>query len=554
MGGSRIPGQNWVNDGTRNSSPQINSQSVVQTAGSDAGTLLPLLMRGSLGEPVRKVQSLLNADSDPAPGLKCDGVFGPKTEAAVVKFQRKNSIKPDGIVGKQTWHYLLTKQIVAGIAGTGETDAAVVPATPTTQPRPTPVTPAKTTPASNKKVLEIKALLSGTKSRRDPLNKTLPDNILRGSKADSKDFSKNPPVYLIRGGGLIELTAVTSPENQGVKWSVESNVHTTSTSNLPNITPNGSGEKAKLYTDQHGAFSIVADLDGNKIAWNVVFVSVVLQGPAKVTPKPNFINKTQPEWDMISCCSSGNFSIGNSAWNAEVTVKIKGGGKDESLGVDKIHLQYLQNVEKDETYGEYLNQDDIESNKGPKFAKPVIRNSTPLVDCNPRTPSGYNGPKYNLAQTGVEQTPFIFDKDQFEIKDGQGKNEKILYLGDSPGADFPRIINNRLLRHIRGDEYFKSAIASWCDEAKNCIVVHAFARWRVNYTGRIDYSDESKVAIGEYKPQVTDVMPLGNFQEIQVEAWHGGFEIFQPRAIDTPNNGWDYTDEDGTRQIRMTKK
>ncbi|MDR9793622.1 peptidoglycan-binding domain-containing protein [Aeribacillus composti] len=36
-------------------------------------------------------------------GIKDDGIFGPKTEAAVKAFQKKHGLKQDGIVGPKTW-------------------------------------------------------------------------------------------------------------------------------------------------------------------------------------------------------------------------------------------------------------------------------------------------------------------------------------------------------------------------------------------------------------------------------------------------------------------
>lgn len=39
-------------------------------------------------------------------GLKVDGSFGAKTEAAVTHFQQANGLTADGIVGKKTWHAL----------------------------------------------------------------------------------------------------------------------------------------------------------------------------------------------------------------------------------------------------------------------------------------------------------------------------------------------------------------------------------------------------------------------------------------------------------------
>lgn len=56
---------------------------------------MTLLKLGSRGEEVKIVQRKL--------GLTVDGVFGPKTEAAVKEFQKKNGIYPDGMVGPKTW-------------------------------------------------------------------------------------------------------------------------------------------------------------------------------------------------------------------------------------------------------------------------------------------------------------------------------------------------------------------------------------------------------------------------------------------------------------------
>ena len=63
------------------------------------------LRRGSSGSPVRKLQILLT-------GLGCacggaDGDFGPRTEAAVVKYQGEHGLSADGVAGPQTWESLI---------------------------------------------------------------------------------------------------------------------------------------------------------------------------------------------------------------------------------------------------------------------------------------------------------------------------------------------------------------------------------------------------------------------------------------------------------------
>jgi peptidoglycan hydrolase-like protein with peptidoglycan-binding domain len=53
---------------------------------------------------VRSLQYLLNARGA---RLSVDGAFGPKTKAAVVKFQRSRHLTSDGVVGAATWRALI---------------------------------------------------------------------------------------------------------------------------------------------------------------------------------------------------------------------------------------------------------------------------------------------------------------------------------------------------------------------------------------------------------------------------------------------------------------
>jgi len=64
----------------------------------------PTIGPGASGEPVRRAQRALRRTPDL--GLTVDGVFGPKTEAAVKLFQQGSGLTVDGIVGPQTWQAL----------------------------------------------------------------------------------------------------------------------------------------------------------------------------------------------------------------------------------------------------------------------------------------------------------------------------------------------------------------------------------------------------------------------------------------------------------------
>ncbi|MDX1691302.1 MAG: peptidoglycan-binding protein [Acidimicrobiia bacterium] len=61
----------------------------------------PMLRRGDRGDAVGVVQTLLNEAGFPAGSV--DGVFGWRTHAALVAFQRSNGLVGDGIAGPNTW-------------------------------------------------------------------------------------------------------------------------------------------------------------------------------------------------------------------------------------------------------------------------------------------------------------------------------------------------------------------------------------------------------------------------------------------------------------------
>jgi len=63
------------------------------------------LFLGSTGPNVKLIQSLLNRIGYNAGQV--DGIFGPRTQAAVMAFQSNNGLVPDGIVGVATWNIFL---------------------------------------------------------------------------------------------------------------------------------------------------------------------------------------------------------------------------------------------------------------------------------------------------------------------------------------------------------------------------------------------------------------------------------------------------------------
>ena len=68
-----------------------------------------MLQKNSQGQLVKKLQQKLSEIGYNV-GL-ADGVFGPKTEAAVIKYQKDKGLHADGVVGNQTWGSLFQEEI-----------------------------------------------------------------------------------------------------------------------------------------------------------------------------------------------------------------------------------------------------------------------------------------------------------------------------------------------------------------------------------------------------------------------------------------------------------
>jgi len=64
---------------------------------------MELLREGSKGPEVQRLQRLL--------GIAPDGIFGPGTKKAVIKYQLSVNASADGIVGNNTWSLLLTRGV-----------------------------------------------------------------------------------------------------------------------------------------------------------------------------------------------------------------------------------------------------------------------------------------------------------------------------------------------------------------------------------------------------------------------------------------------------------
>lgn len=124
--------------------PKAIKTTYADSGGSTGGGGSSVLMYGSSGAEVKRLQELLNSLGYNA-GTP-DGIFGAQTQAAVTQMQKDAGITADGIVGANTWNKISTAtpvtnppavDVKAGAKGGemgGITKLPTAPATQTTQP------------------------------------------------------------------------------------------------------------------------------------------------------------------------------------------------------------------------------------------------------------------------------------------------------------------------------------------------------------------------------------------------------------------------------------
>ena len=95
----------FVTDGAKPT--PIGETATSSTGGGKVTVTLDVLKNGSKGSQVKSCQQLLIAKGYSVGIDGADGKFGANTKAAVEKFQRKQELDADGIVGKDTWSALL---------------------------------------------------------------------------------------------------------------------------------------------------------------------------------------------------------------------------------------------------------------------------------------------------------------------------------------------------------------------------------------------------------------------------------------------------------------
>jgi hypothetical protein len=87
----------------------MNLKYIIDFMSDEIETQAPLILKkGSSGDLVKTLQGVLHESNTKASFKRSEGegVFGSQTEKAVMDFQKRNNLEPDGIVGPLTWKRL----------------------------------------------------------------------------------------------------------------------------------------------------------------------------------------------------------------------------------------------------------------------------------------------------------------------------------------------------------------------------------------------------------------------------------------------------------------
>lgn len=369
----------------------------------------------------------------------------------------------------------------------------------------------KKKPKVKKRVIRINAKVEGTNGVRLASNKRA-DNILSSSSSAVDSLATNKPVILVRGCKDVELEAITSPTNTPVTWSVKSNENTDSP---PTITPIDGGKKAKLYTNVHGSFSVIATLDGSKVVWNVVFVWVYVMVKTSVIIRRNnkyADNGSNATWTNFR---SGVNAPGQYPWEAKVKVKVLGGGNTKRLGTNKVKLHLLHNGIADTLTAHYAAAAPFRDGT----ALEVPKGGLPIRDSN-----GPGNPWMDIPT---------------KIMPNNTNYKRELWTADPPAGSFPRSHKNQPLwpiYSITGLNGFEAAIASVSDDAPNALMVHANTKWSANFKGNVNVH-------GKYTRNNAKTTKEARFKLISaatggMDAGDAGFETFPPRFNGGTNTTW----------------
>jgi len=142
-GRRQLPHPDSIQGGRINASQVSRSNSAQaipggMATGAKSRRAIQVLRPGAKGPEVKRLRTLLNLRLEPSPGLPLEGGFDAATEKAVRDLQQAKKIRIDGVVGKDTWYYLLAGETIKlpVVSAPASAASAILPAEPAPAPAP----------------------------------------------------------------------------------------------------------------------------------------------------------------------------------------------------------------------------------------------------------------------------------------------------------------------------------------------------------------------------------------------------------------------------------
>lgn len=361
-------------------------------------------------------------------------------------------------------------------------------------------------------------------------------DVTANSTDREEEFKTSPRNFktFTRNCGTIQLAATADLQGKTIKWIVEPwEDHTgdpaLSKDNEVNTTCN---------TDGRGAYRIRAFVDTNSdgkmdktesgIIFRVCLVDITLIKKDVEGNKAHIANKlNHPSWVVVGTGAFGAYKLADVVMLGTCEADVLGGGADKKLGIDAVHIGWINNLTGHPIRGRY--QDAVPNtsyvgygycgNTG-ALTEPWYSAAPPgasLLPAAPTLPSGWPLLDTGRANPGDGGSNVFLTRSQ---ANDTTKVRRTVLVDDSPGFPFPVDHPNngaRKLNQISGDTAFALYLSTYSTDAPHNWSIYGKADWTMHVDGAV-----ARNGAGNYI--WTD---SGNSAVQIAKAWYQG-----PKAVD----------------------
>lgn len=285
------------------------------------------------------------------------------------------------------------------------------------------------------------------------------------------------------------LSPSTSKVLSRINWTVERNSDDEVTGALPILTQDPTDPlRATITMGAVGSFNVICYYDSNDngsydageevkvFHLAEVAVNVLTGASSEVTDSTHFSSN---EDDGFTYVNSGNIKSGLFALTSSDTVQVVGGGPSGMIGVDGVHVGFVQNGTADTAQGAYQNNKSVH-----EVVKPL-----PVLDSSFNPSSQYPDAIYALP--GAVLTSVINGgaqpalpgptRDPVIGSDPAGGEDRDIQTADAPAVGFKTDYFGSTLKSITGVNSFNLYLSAYSDDFNQSYMAYEVTAWTVNY-------------------------------------------------------------------------